>query len=96
MLVGAATSTIVCHFVRLAMFSAMDRFLGFVFGIVRGFVILGVCVLVCQSLRLDGERWWHRSVLLPYAEQVAGVLGSMLGEDTHQRRQLTVFNFVER
>jgi membrane protein required for colicin V production len=95
MLVGAATSTIVCHFVRLAMFSAMDRFLGFVFGIVRGLVILGVCVLVCQTLRLDGERWWHRSMLLPYAEQVAGVLRSMLGEDSHQRRQLTVFNFVE-
>jgi membrane protein required for colicin V production len=90
MLVGAATGAIVCHFVRLAMFSAMDRFLGFVFGILRGLVLLGVCVLVCQTLRLDGERWWHRSMLIPHAEQVAGLLRSMLGEDSHQRRQLTV------
>jgi len=96
MLIGAATSAIVCYFVRLALFSAMDRFLGFVFGLVRGIVILGVCVLVCQVLRLDGERWWHRSMLMPYAEQVGGLLRSMLGEDSHQRRELTVFNSIER
>jgi len=96
MLIGAATSAIVCHFVRLALFSAMDRFLGFVIGILRGLVILGVCVLVCQTLRLDGERWWHRSMLLPYAEHVGGFLRSVLGEDSHQRRELTVINLVER
>lgn len=94
MLIGTATSAIVCYFVRLALFSAMDRFLGFVFGLIRGLVILGVCVLVCQTLRLDGERWWHRSMLMPYAEHIGGLLRSVLGEDSHQRRELTVFNWI--
>ncbi len=55
MLIGTATGAIACYFVRLALFSAMDRFLGFVFGLVRGLVILGVCVLVCQTLRLTAS-----------------------------------------
>jgi len=33
---------------------------------------------------------------MPYAEQISGVLRSMLGEDSHQRRELTVFNWIER
>src|SRR2546427_729625 len=36
LLVGSGIGTMLAHYVRLSMFSGMDRFLGFVFGGVRG------------------------------------------------------------
>jgi uncharacterized membrane protein required for colicin V production len=58
----------------------MDRFLGFVFGAFRGMVLLGVFVILAQVLRLDGERWWRQSVLLPYGESVANGLRAVVGD----------------
>ncbi len=74
LLVGAGAGAIIVHFVRLSILSGMDLFLGFVFGLLRGLVILGVLVLFCQMLRLDGEGWWHRSLLIPYGQHVAGAV----------------------
>jgi membrane protein required for colicin V production len=81
LLVGAAIGVTVAHFVRLSMFSGMDRFLGFVFGVFRGFVLLGVFVILGQALRLDGEHWWRKSVLLPYGESIANGLRAVIGDD---------------
>src|SRR5581483_5194555 len=58
LLLGAGIGAALAHFVRLSIFNGMDRFLGFVFGSLRGFVLLGVFVILGQLLRLDGERWW--------------------------------------
>jgi membrane protein required for colicin V production len=80
LLAGAAIAAIVTHLVRLSLFSGTDRFLGFLFGVARGVVILGVLVLACQTLRLDGERWWQRSTLVPYGEHVASFLRTLVGD----------------
>lgn len=80
LLAGAGVGAIAVHLVRLPIFSGTDRFMGFVFGLLRGFVILGVLVIFCQTLRLDGERWWRKSTLIPYGEDVAGVLRSLVGD----------------
>jgi membrane protein required for colicin V production len=85
LLIGAGLGAIITHFVRLSLFSSTDRFLGFLFGVVRGLVILGVLVLACQTLRLDEEQWWRSSRLLPYGERAAHLLLSMVG-DTGVRR----------
>jgi len=82
LLVGAGVGALVTYFVRLSLFEATDRFLGFLFGMMRGFVVLGVLVLVCQTLRLDEEPWWRSSQLLPYGERAAGLLLSMVGDTT--------------
>jgi membrane protein required for colicin V production len=79
LLVGAGVGAIIAHFVRLSIFSGMDRFLGFVFGLLRGLVILGVVVTLCQMLRLNAEGWWHHSLLIPYAEHVAGTVRLLVG-----------------
>lgn len=86
LLAGAAIGAITTHLVRLSLFSATDRFLGFVFGLVRGLVVLGVLVLVCQTLRLDEEHWWRSSRLLPYGERAAGLLFSMVGDAAMHRQ----------
>ncbi len=77
LLLGAGIGAIAGHLIRLSLFSSMDRFMGFVFGLLRGLVILGVLVIFCQTLKLDGERWWRKSILIPYGEDIASVVRSM-------------------
>jgi membrane protein required for colicin V production len=80
LLIGAGVGSLLSHFVRLSMFSGMDRFLGFVFGVLRGLVLLGVFVILAQALRLDGDRWWRQSLLIPYGESTANGLRALVGE----------------
>jgi len=80
LLLGAAIGAMLNHFVRLSIFSGMDRFLGFLFGLLRGVVLLGVFVILGQLLRLNDERWWTRSLLIPYGESVANGLRTLVGE----------------
>jgi membrane protein required for colicin V production len=80
LLIGAGLGALLSHFVRLSIFSGMDRFLGLVFGILRAVVLLGVFVILAQLLRLDGEKWWRQSLLVPYGESVANGLRTMVGE----------------
>jgi len=88
LLLGAGIGAALAHFVRLSIFNSMDRFLGFVFGALRGFVLLGVFVILGQLLRLDSERWWQHSRLLPYGESIANGLRAIIGDDrVHHRSQ---------
>jgi membrane protein required for colicin V production len=80
LLLGAAIGSLLAHFVRLSIFSGMDRLLGFAFGLLRGFLLLGVFVMLGQLLRLSGESWWRHSLLIPYGESVANGLRSLVGE----------------
>ena len=54
---------------RLSLFSGIDRLLGFLFGLLRGMVLLGVFVILAQLLQLEAERWWRQSMLIPYGER---------------------------
>jgi membrane protein required for colicin V production len=80
MLAGMGVAALLSYFVRLSLFSGMDRFLGFVFGLLRGAVLVGIFVIVAQLLRLDGEPWWTKSKLMPYGESVASGLRALVGE----------------
>jgi membrane protein required for colicin V production len=81
LLIGTAFGSILAHFVRLSIFSAIDRFLGFVFGVMRGWLLLGVFVILAQLLRLDDEHWWRQSLLIPYGESVANGLRTLVGAE---------------
>ena len=81
LLVGALIGALADHFVRLSIFSGLDRLLGFAFGVLRGFVLLGVFVILGQLLRLQDEPWWRHSVLIPYGESVANGLRTLVGEE---------------
>jgi membrane protein required for colicin V production len=85
LMIGWGVASVLVHFVRLSIFSGLDRFLGLLFGLLRGVVIVGVVVILAQTLRLDGERWWRRSMLVPFGEQVAGVLRGIAGDKFKER-----------
>src|SRR5579871_3579740 len=80
LLLGAALGATLGHLVRLSIFSGLDRLLGFVFGLLRGAVLLGVFVILAQLLRLNEEPWWQHSMIIPYGESVANGLRSLVGE----------------
>src|SRR5689334_9833885 len=81
LLLGGAVSVILGHYVRVSMFAGMDKFLGLVFGIVRGVVIVGAFTIAVQALRMDEDASWKRSRLLPYAASVADALRGIVGEN---------------
>lgn len=80
LLVGSAISVVAGHYVRVSLFAGMDKFLGFVFGIIRGIVIVGVLTIAVQALRMDEDPSWKRSKLMPYAIGVADGLRAIVGE----------------
>jgi membrane protein required for colicin V production len=80
LLVGMAISAIVSHYVRLSIFNSVDRLLGFLFGLVRGIVVLGVLAILCHAVRLSDEEWYRHSLLVRYAERSGNVLRSVVGE----------------
>ena len=85
LVVGAIFGATVNHFVRLSIFSGMDRLLGFVLGLLRGVVIVGVMVILAQAMRLDGEGWWKKSRLLPTMQPVANLLRALAGDHLPKR-----------
>ena len=80
LLLGALIGALVSHFVRLSIFSGVDRLGGFVFGALRGLLLLGVFVIFGQLVHLDNERWWRDSHLIPTGESVANALRFLIGE----------------
>ena len=80
LLVGSAIAVIVGHYVRVSMFSGMDKFLGVIFGLIRGVVVVGAFTIAVQALRMDTDPDWKRSRLMPYAIGVADVLRGLVGE----------------
>jgi len=70
-LLGAMLSWLVQ---RSGLTLGVDRFLGGLFGLVRGAVIVGFAVMLGQAAELGAEPWWRGSKLLPLGEEMATVL----------------------
>jgi membrane protein required for colicin V production len=77
---GMLIGGIVTMFVRLSLFSPLDRSLGGLFGILRSAVVVGLLVIGAHALKLDQESWWRGSLLVPYAEGPANMLRTLVGE----------------
>ncbi len=80
LLIGAAIGALLSHFVRLTVFSGIDRLLGMLFGLLRGVVVLGLLAMLAHAVRLHEESWYRGSVLVPYAEQAGNVMRTLVGE----------------
>jgi membrane protein required for colicin V production len=77
---GALIGIVVNRLVRVSMFSSLDRFLGFLFGVLRGVLVLGLAVIVAIHLKLDGEPWWKHSKLVPYVEAIGDGVRAIAGD----------------
>jgi membrane protein required for colicin V production len=82
---GYCLGAVVNHFVRLSMFSGLDRMLGLVLGLARGVVIVGIGIILAQAARLDAEAWWKNSRVAAGFTPVATVLRSLAGDHLPSR-----------
>ena len=80
LLLGALIGALTSQFVRLSIFTGMDRLGGFAFGALRGLLLLGIFVVLGQLLRLDRDHWWRDSHLIPVGESIANGLRYLVGE----------------
>lgn len=80
LLLGSAIGVILGHFIRVSMFAGMDKFLGFIFGLIRGVVVIGAFTIAIQALNMDTDAKWKNSKLMPYAIGVADALRGIVGE----------------
>ena len=77
---GWVIGAVVNHLVRLSMFSGLDRLLGFLLGLLRGLVVVGIGIILAQALRLNEEGWWKESRVVAVMQPVAGVLRALAGD----------------
>lgn len=80
LLVGTLVGFVANQFIRMTLFSGFDRFLGLLFGLLRGVVVLGVLVILGQLLQLDRAAWWGESKLIPYASASADAIRKIVGD----------------
>lgn len=57
--------------VRMSVLGGMDRFLGSLFGVVRGILLLAVFIIGGQFAGFDQDEWWLQSRLIPHVEVIA-------------------------
>jgi membrane protein required for colicin V production len=96
LLAGTAVGAILSHFVRLSIFSGLDRMLGALFGALRGVVLLGLAAMLCQTARISAEGWYRQSLLLPYAGRAADMLRVVTGAvDSTSARLVLVHEWRE-
>jgi membrane protein required for colicin V production len=75
--VGGLIGWGVSKLVRLSVLSSLDRFLGSVFGALRGLLLAALFVLAGQFAGFDNDEWWLQSRLLPHFEVVADWIKEM-------------------
>ncbi|MDJ0711473.1 MAG: CvpA family protein [Woeseiaceae bacterium] len=78
--IGGLLGWAISKLVRLSALSGMDRFLGSLFGVVRGILLAAVAVIGGQFAGFDNDEWWLQSKLIPHLEVVADWIKVMAPE----------------
>ncbi|WP_347988985.1 CvpA family protein [Methylomonas sp. AM2-LC] len=70
-MLGSLISFLLSKLVQKSGLKFTDRLLGLGFGVVRGFVLVGVLVLVAGFTPLPEQSWWRQSKFLPSFQSLA-------------------------
>lgn len=63
--------------IRLSVLSGMDRFLGSLFGAVRGVLLVALCILGGQFAGFTNDGWWLESRVIPHLDVIAQWVAEM-------------------
>jgi len=63
--------------IRLSVLSGMDRFLGSLFGAVRGVLLVSLCILGGQFAGSANDNWWLESRVIPHLDVIAQWIAEM-------------------
>jgi membrane protein required for colicin V production len=77
LIIGWLVASVLGYLLRHSSLSIMvDRFLGLIFGFIRGAVVIAAVVMLAQFVQLDNMPWWKKSKLLPFTTEYAGWIQS--------------------
>lgn len=69
LILGSMLSFLISQIIDKTGLSGTDRFVGFLFGIVRGMVVISLVVLLAGLTPLPQDPWWSQSLLIePFQE----------------------------
>lgn len=71
LIIGAMIGFLLGELVKKTGLTGSDRFAGMLFGIVRGMVVVAVCVMLAGLTPLPEDEWWKESVLIPPFQSLA-------------------------
>lgn len=83
MIINASISALVKH----TGVSAIDRFLGILFGLARGYLVVTVLILLATFTEIPKSNWWQQSTLIPRFKPAVMWLHRMLPEQVHNVSQ---------
>jgi membrane protein required for colicin V production len=69
--IGGLLGWSISKLIRLSVLGNLDRFLGSIFGAVRGLLLTALLVIAGQFSGFDNDDWWQKSQLVPHFEAVA-------------------------
>ena len=77
-LIGGLINAVVAMIIKSTGLSSSDRSLGMLFGFGRGFLLIGLLIILAEQLDLSSESWWEDSLLVPYTQPVARLMREIL------------------
>lgn len=81
LLVGGLTTWVIGQLVNRTGLTGTDRFLGALFGVARGMLLISILVLLAGLAELPQDPWWKESRLIGHFQSLAVWLLSMLPPD---------------
>ena len=85
LIVGGLVNYLVGQLVDKTGLTGTDRLIGMLFGAARGILLVGVLVLLAGLTPLPEDPWWKSSQLIPYFQELAVWLKSLLPENIGER-----------
>lgn len=87
LLAGTLLAWLTGYFTRISLVMSVDRMCGFLFGLLRGVVVIGALVILGQTLELDRDAWWQGAKLRSAAESLASGLRTVVGDRPLERAE---------
>ncbi len=85
--VGGLINYLIIQLVHKTGLSGSDRFIGMIFGAARGILLVAVLVLIAGLTPFPADPWWQVSALIPYFQELALWLQSLLPADIADKFQ---------
>jgi membrane protein required for colicin V production len=81
LLIGGMVNYLLIQLIEKTGMSGTDRFIGMIFGVARGVLVISVLVLLSGLTSLPKEVFWTESQLIPYFQEIAFWLRDLLPQD---------------
>ncbi len=89
MIVGGMVNHLIASLVDATGLSGTDRFLGAIFGVARGAVIIVVAVAILARMPVTEDSWWKESKLIPSFLAAANSIQDMVFSSLSEGEQAT-------